>query len=115
PPPARRGAAKSRRPRGRLLTGRSAVPVNLRAIAYEPRTPPPPPAAVPLPHFAGEDPRSLTAAPLDLPPFTGEGDHAKRGEGGVSMKKLGSEGFDREHSQPLRHSHHTRRKPVGGP
>ncbi|WP_421928336.1 endonuclease domain-containing protein [Neoaquamicrobium sediminum] len=46
-------------------------------------TPPPPPSAVPLPRFAGEEPASLTAAASVLPPFTGEGDHAKRGEGGV--------------------------------
>jgi hypothetical protein len=34
---------------------------------------------VPLPRFAGEDP----AVPLDPPPFTEEGDHAKRGGGGA--------------------------------
>jgi very-short-patch-repair endonuclease len=66
-------------------------------------TPPPPPSAVPLPRFAGEEPKSRpaakpgsavpdlagqdsaarsAAAPV-LPPFAGEGDHAKRGEGGV--------------------------------
>jgi ATP-dependent Lhr-like helicase len=41
--------------------------------------PPPPPSAVPLPRFAGEEPEALAQAP---PPFTGEGDHAKRGGGG---------------------------------
>ncbi|MBX3529554.1 MAG: endonuclease domain-containing protein [Rhizobiaceae bacterium] len=48
------------------------------------KTPPPPPSAVPLPRFAGEEPRSRPAATPVPPPFTGEGDHAKRGGGGVS-------------------------------
>ncbi|MBX9453085.1 MAG: endonuclease domain-containing protein [Mesorhizobium sp.] len=52
------------------------------------KTPPPPPSAVPLPRFAGEEPTSLTAATSDLPPFTGEGDHAKRGEGGVLLSAI---------------------------
>jgi len=43
------------------------------------KPPPPPPSAVPLPRFAGEEPET---SPLDPPPFTGEGDHAKRGGGG---------------------------------
>jgi len=51
-------------------------------LSAAPTSPPPPPSAVPLPRFAGEDPGLRKAATPDLPPFTGEGDHAKRGEGG---------------------------------
>ena len=60
------------------------VPEGYEAARWsDSETPPPPPSAVPLPRFAGEDPRSRPAAAPDLPPFTGEGDRAKRGEGGV--------------------------------
>ena len=44
-------------------------------------TPPPPPSAIPLHRFAEVDSTSLTAAALAPPRFTGEGDHAKCGEG----------------------------------
>jgi len=47
--------------------------------------PPPPPSAVPLPRFAGEEPET---SPLDPPPFTGEGDHAKRGGGGGTARPM---------------------------
>ncbi|MBX3569814.1 MAG: acetate--CoA ligase family protein [Rhizobiaceae bacterium] len=43
---------------------------------------------VPLPRFAGEDFRSRPAATPNPPLFTGEGDHAKHGGGGVPVTRL---------------------------
>jgi len=68
----------------------AAVVAILEAIAARGRDargrdlalPPPPASAVPLPRFAWEDRRPRASAAPDLPAFTGEGDHAKRGEGG---------------------------------
>jgi|GEM_PF-6657646 len=59
------------------------------------QTPPAPPSAVPLPRFAGEDSGSRPAAALYPPPFTGEGDHAKRGGGGPALANLRERIIDR--------------------
>src|SRR5690606_12782156 len=66
------------------LSATVADPDELRRwlVAQErplPGPPPPPPSAIPLPRFAGEEPRRRA----DPPPFTGEGDNAKRGGGGA--------------------------------
>ncbi|MBX3572718.1 MAG: ligase-associated DNA damage response DEXH box helicase [Mesorhizobium sp.] len=88
------GLARLRRLAPRLQTvGLSATvaePDELRRWLVpqgEQMVPPPPPSAVPLPRFAGEDQRG-NGRDLDPPPFTGEGDHAKRGGGGVDLADL---------------------------
>src|SRR5690606_21540259 len=84
--------------RGRSARGRDLAPADMKALlpavaGGQINPPPPPPSAVPCrdeplvspalrpTRFAGEDPRARSATPPDLPPLTGEGDHAKRDEG----------------------------------
>ena len=61
--------------------GGAAIPAAYRSSVGT--APPPPPAAVPLPRFAGEDRKAHSVDAADPHPFTGEGDHAKRGGGGA--------------------------------